>query len=37
MGAGAGEKEIVAVDPVEKQPIRLDMAFAVSVPIACRG
>ena len=34
MGAGAGKNKIVAVDLVEKQPVRLDVAIAVSAPIA---
>jgi hypothetical protein len=37
MGAGTGKDEIVAVDLVEKQPIRLDVTIAVSAPIACQG
>ena len=37
MAAGAGQYEIVAVDLVEKQPVRLDVAIAVSAPFACQG
>lgn len=37
MGAGAGENKIGAVDLVEKQPIRLDVAMAVSAPISGQG
>jgi hypothetical protein len=37
MGACAGKDKIVAVDLVEKQPVRLNVAIAVSAPIACQG
>jgi hypothetical protein len=36
MGAGASQNKIVAVDLVEKQPIRLDVAIALSASIACQ-
>ena len=37
MGAGANENKIVAFDLVEKQPVRLDVAIAVSAKIARQG
>jgi hypothetical protein len=36
MGAGTGQNKIVAVDLVEKQLVGLDVAIAVSAPIACQ-
>jgi hypothetical protein len=37
MGAGAGQNKIVALDLVEKQPVRLDVAIAVSAPVGLLG
>jgi hypothetical protein len=37
MGAGTSQNKIVAVNLVEKQPVRLNVAIAVSAPIAGQG
>lgn len=36
MAACAGQNKVVAVDLIERQPIRLDVAVAVSAPFTCQ-
>lgn len=37
MAASSGQDEIVAVDLIEKQPVRLDVQIAPAMPVAGQG
>ncbi len=37
MAAGAGKDKVVAVDLLEKQPVRSDVQIAPAAPLACQS